>query len=116
MAEQYRLVYLPVAKQDMLDIMRYISHELSNPSAAAKLAEEMIEAADKLTTFPYAHEAYQPIRALKHEYRKLLVQNYIMFYWVDNENMTITISRVIYARRNFINSSQCKVIIQEVKL
>ncbi len=101
MTEQYKLEYLPVVRQDMIDIMRYISHELGNISAATKLAEEMIEAADKLTSFPYAHEAYQPIRALKQEYRKLLVQNYIMFYWVDNENMTITITRVVYARRNY---------------
>ncbi|WP_205314710.1 type II toxin-antitoxin system RelE/ParE family toxin [Ruminiclostridium herbifermentans] len=80
MNEKYRLVYLPVAKQDMIDIMRYISHELGNSSAATKLAEEMIEAADKLTTFPYAHQVYQPIRTLKQEYRKLIVQNYIMIY------------------------------------
>lgn len=78
----------------MIDIMRYISHELGNVSAATKLAEEMIKAADKLTDFPYAHEAYRPVRDLKQEYRKFHVQSYIMFYCIDNEKMINTIMQL----------------------
>lgn len=97
----YKLEYLPIARQDMADIVRYISHELCNPEAAEKLALEMIEAADGLPAFPYVNAAYIPIKPLKHEYRKLLVQNYIMFYWVDEKEKTVTMARVIYARRDY---------------
>ncbi|MGB8451046.1 MAG: type II toxin-antitoxin system RelE/ParE family toxin [Anaerocolumna sp.] len=97
----YKLEYLPIARQDMMDIVRYISHELSNSGAAEKLACEMIEAVDRLTEFPYTNRVYYPIRPLKQEYRRLLVQNYIMFYYVDEEKKLITISRVIYAHRDY---------------
>ncbi len=97
----YKLDFLPIARQDMTDIARYISHELCNPGAAERLASELIAAADELPAFPYAHAAYAPIRPLKHEYRKLLVQNYIMFYWIDEKTRAITIARVIYARRDY---------------
>lgn len=97
----YRLEYLPIAKQDMTDIARHISHELANPVAAERLANEMIEAADKLTDFPYLHPAYYPIRPLQQEYRRLLVKNYVMFYSVDEAQKIITIARVIYARRDY---------------
>ncbi|WFR55946.1 type II toxin-antitoxin system RelE/ParE family toxin [Anaerocolumna sp. AGMB13025] len=97
----YKLEYLPVARQDMIDIVRYISRELSNPEAAEKLAGEMIEAADRLMDFPYKNRVYNPIRPLKQEYRRLLVQNYIIFYYVDELKKLITISRVIYARREY---------------
>ena len=97
----YKLEYLPVARQDMIDIVRYISRELSNPEAAERLAGEMIEAADRLMDFPYTNRVYHPIRPLKQEYRRLLVQNYIIFYYVDEQNKLITISRVIYARREY---------------
>lgn len=50
------------------DIIRYISHEYCDIISVNKLAEEMIEVADKLTAFPYSHEVYKPIRALKQEY------------------------------------------------
>ena len=97
----YKLDFLPIARQDMADIARYISHDLCNPSAAQKLAVEMVEAADGIPVFPYANAAYTPIRPLKHEYRKLLFQNHIMFYWVDEKEKVVTVARVIYSRRDY---------------
>ena len=85
----------------MIEIVRYIGVELANPVAADRLAIELIEAGDKLPKFPYANPAYTPVRPLKHEYRKLLVQNYFIFYWVDEEKKLVTIARVIYAKRDY---------------
>lgn len=81
--------------------MRYISRELNNPLAADRLATELVEAGDSIPVFPYANPAYIPLRPLKHEYRKLLVQNYMMFYWVDEEKKVVTVARVIYGKRDF---------------
>lgn len=97
----YSLEYLPIARQDMTDIVHYISHELANPAAAGKLAVAMTEAADRLTNFPYTNPAYHPIRPLKQEYRRLLVQNYIMFYSIDEAQKLITVLRVVYAQRDY---------------
>lgn len=97
----FRLEYLPIARRDMVEIVQYISRELYNPSAAAKLATEFIESTDRLSQYPYSNKIYTPIRPLEHEYRKLLVQNYIMFYWIDEQRKVITIARVVYARRDY---------------
>lgn len=94
----YKAEYFPIALRDMVEIAEYISFELSNPMAADRLSEEMIEAVNKLVKFPYSYPAYTPIRPLKHEYRKLLVQNYILFYWVDEEKKLVTIARAVYAK------------------
>ena len=96
----YHLEYLPIARQDMIEIVRYISRELENPVAADQLATQLIEAGDSILTVPYANPVYIPIRPLKHEYRKLLVQNHIMLYWVDEDKKLVTVARVIYARRD----------------
>ena len=97
----YKLEYLPVARKDMLEIVRYISRELQNPGAADHLAVELVDAAESVLSFPYAPPAYQPIRPLKHKYRKILVQNYLMFYWVDEEKKLVTVARVVYAKRDY---------------
>ena len=97
----YKLEYLPVARRDMIEIVRYISQELQNPTAADKLAMELIEAGDSIPKFPYANPAFIPIRPLKHEYRKLLVQNYFMFFWVDEVKKLVTVARVVYARGDY---------------
>ena len=97
----YAIEFLPIAKQDMTEIARYISHELCNPAAAIELTDEMIEAADRLCDFPYINVIHQTAKPLKHEYRKLLVKNYIMFYRIDENKKLVTIVRVFYARRDY---------------
>ena len=56
---------------------------------------------EAVTEFLYANPAYVPIRPLRFEYRKLMVKNYLMLYRVDEQKKTITISRVIYAKRDY---------------
>ena len=97
----YTLEYLPIAMRDMVDIAKYISQKLSNPIAAERLTNEMIESANKLTEFPYINPVYHSILSLKKEYRRLIVKNYIMFYYVDESRKLITVARVIYAHRNY---------------
>lgn len=97
----YKLEYLPAVRRDMIEIVRYISKELNNPAAASRLAVELIEAGEGVLGFPYANPVYIPVRPLKHEYRKLLVQNYLMFYRVDEAAKLVTVARVIYAKRDY---------------
>ena len=97
----YKLEYLPLARKDMLEIVRYIGRELQNPDAAERLAVELVDAAENVLAFPYAAPVCQPIRPLKHEYRKILVQNYLILYWVDEEKKLVTVARVVYAKRNY---------------
>ena len=97
----YNVEYLPLAVQDMVEIVVYITQELNNPAAAERIAEQLTKAGEILQDFPYAQPAYTPLRPLKHEYRKLLVENYMMLYWVTEEEKRVTIARVVYARRNY---------------
>ncbi len=97
----YRLEFLPLARQDMVETVRYISHELKNPAAAQRLSTRLIEAAERLTEFPYLYAVHTPIRPLKKEYRKIPVENYCIFYSVDEKSKTVTVMRVLYAGRNY---------------
>lgn len=97
----YDLEYQSAARQDMVNIVTYISKTLSNPAAAQRLADEFIDSAEKIRDFPYSMPIYHPLKALKYEYRKLLVGNYIVFYRVDENKKRITMARVIYAKRNY---------------
>lgn len=99
----YSLDYLPIAMKDMVDIVTYVHKELQNPTAASKLSEKMINCAERLTELPYMYPIYSTIRALKQEYRRVAISNYLMFYWVDEEKKKITVARVIYGKRNHLN-------------
>lgn len=97
----YKVEYLPAAMNDMIEIARHIGVKLANPDAAKSLADLMVSEAEKLSEMPHRFKVYTPIKPLKREYRKLLVENYIMFYWIDELQKTVTIARVIYSGRNY---------------
>jgi len=97
----YKLEYLPSAQQDLKDIVSYVAKELANPTAAERLAQAFYDAGEQIAEFPYADPAYTPLRPLIHEYRKHIVRNYLMFYWVNEQKKCVTIARVIYARRDY---------------
>ena len=84
----------------MQEIVSYIANVLHNPEAADKLANRLIEAPESIREFPYSHPVYIPLKPLKHEYRRLYISNYTMYYIIDEKTKTISIERVIYSSRS----------------
>lgn len=103
----YVIEYLPTAYNDLIEISEYIAKTLKNPEAAIRLANKFDKAVKRLINQPYNNPLYFPsipVRPLAGEYRKQIVDNYIMFYQVDENREIITIARVIYKRRDYMNS------------
>ena len=97
----YNVQFLPIAQSDLLDIAQYIASELGNKDAAVRLVEKIVKSTDTLGEFPYSYPVYVPIRPTKYEYRKLRVDNYLVFYTVDEKAKSVTVMRIIYGRRDF---------------
>ena len=100
--KKYKIEYLPVADRDLAEIFTYIASELAAPQAAANLLEKIEQAVKSLEMFPYAYAVYQPAKfktqTMPFEFRSLVVNSYLIFYYIT-EN-TVTIARVVYGRRN----------------
>lgn len=99
----YEIVLMNIAIEDIRKIIAYIKMDLHAPAAAEKLLDEINHALEQLTEFPYSFKVHQTIRKLSTEYRKLPVENYLIFYSVDEKNKKVKISRVIYAKRDLTN-------------
>jgi plasmid stabilization system protein ParE len=96
----YSLSYLPVASRDIAEAALYIAETLSAPKAAIDLLEALDVAISRLKELPYSCRVYQPAKPLDLEYRILHVKNYAVFYTVNEQEKTVEICRVIYAKRN----------------
>ena len=94
----YKPHYLPLALEDLKEIIRYISHELEAPCAAENLLIKIDKEVLKATDNPFRYHLYICPEKLKYEYRVLNVDNYSIFYVVEKEK--IEIHRVIYSKRN----------------
>lgn len=99
----YTLKFLPEANKDIFDISRYVGVELCNPAAADKLVDKIISETEKLTEMPYMYGIYEPLFPLSFKYRKFIVKNYTIFYFIDESEKTVNIAHVVYAKRNFLN-------------
>lgn len=98
---KYGILFTPLAKEDLDEIDLYISSNLQNPNAAERLLNRIEESVSKLSKFPYiapnASDAYLSSKG----YRKLVIENYLVFYLVDEIHGNVIIMHVIYAAREY---------------
>lgn len=64
------------------------------------------ETVRKLDIMPNRHEIVDREPWLTMGMRKLLVDNYIVFYLVDSDNMTVTVIRIFYGGRDIEGIAQ----------
>ena len=94
-----KLNIFPLAQADMEQIFEYIAVELCNPTAAIGQINDFERALNNVCAFPesclYICNEYVKDKTL----RKLVVNNYIIFYRVKDEE--IQVIRVLYGMRNY---------------
>ena len=98
---QYNIEYSKEAREDLIEIKLYIKYNLQEPETAQKLISKIRFEIDKLKTNPQMFAIIDDDFIKKFEIRKLIVDNYIVFYRIQNNN--IQIARIMYGRRNWIN-------------
>ena len=98
---QYNIEYSKEAREDLIEIKRYIKYNLQEPETAQKLISKIRAEIDNLKNNPQMFAIIDDDFIRKFEIRKLIVDNYIVFYRIQNDN--IQIARIMYGRRNWIN-------------
>lgn len=96
----YHVQYSAEAVEDLRNIYQYIAEELQAPQAAQGQADRIRKAIRALNSFPsrFAAVDWEPWASMG--MRKVPVDNYLVFYLVQNEDSTVTIVRIFYAGRN----------------
>ena len=85
----YKIQYLPFAVQDLNDIARYLSGFY--PNTARRILKEMREKIEKLGDTPKMCEIYR----LDPTYRRMVVDQYLVFYRVNDGNHIVEIHRIL---------------------
>lgn len=99
MERKFNLNIFPLAQKDMENIFKYIAVDLASPTAANNLIDDFENAFENICLFPESCPLIQNEYVKDKTLRKLVVNNYIVFYKVlDSE---IQVVRVIYGMRNY---------------
>lgn len=99
----YHLVITELAEADLKEIADYVTKELREPSTAQALITKISEAIFELEKMPNRYALVDDERLANQGIRKLVVNNYIVFYIVFENDKSVTIIRILYSRRDWNN-------------
>lgn len=100
---KYKVIVTSLATDDINGINDYITEELKEEEKTKGLISSFKEAMISLDQLPTRHNLVSDEQLSYLGIRKLLVENYIVFYVVSEKNKTVTVVRVLHNRRDWNN-------------
>jgi len=98
---KYKVTLSEKAIDDLVDISAYISKELLDQPAAEKLVEKFQESIESLSHMPKRHTLLQDKELATMGVRRILIDNYIVFYICLDKDMSVSVVRVLYSKRDW---------------
>jgi len=99
----YNILITEPAEEDLYEIGAYISKELLEPENAKKVILKIAKGINSLEDMPLRNALVVDERLAIRGIRKIIIDNFIVFYIVTEENKTVTIIRILYNRRDWLN-------------
>ena len=99
----YTIKITRIAEKDLLEIIQYISEKLKSPIAASNLIDLIEQKIIILEDSPFSCKLIDDEYFQKREIRFLQVKNYLILFKINNDMKEVSIIRILYARRDWIN-------------
>jgi plasmid stabilization system protein ParE len=96
----YKLKYSRFYRNELRSATKYIKQDLNNPVAARRLKDKVKEANTKIKENPFLYPAVPDEYLASNGYRFTMVKNYMLFYTVEEKE--ITIARFLYGHRDWM--------------
>ena len=100
---KYNIQITEPAENDLYHIRKYISDELLEPAIAKRIINQIGEAIFSLEEMPTRNALVSDEKLAAQGIRKIIIDNYIIFYIVLEESKMVTILRILYCRRHWID-------------
>jgi len=97
----YNVVISDRAKKDLYRIYSYIFTVLKSKVNANSILKRLYEAIEKLNFMPNRYHRYQSEPWFSRGVRFFSVNNYSIFYVIDETTATVIIIHIIYGKRDF---------------
>ncbi|MED4014661.1 type II toxin-antitoxin system RelE/ParE family toxin [Sutcliffiella cohnii] len=98
---KFQIKVTPIAYSDLDEIYSYIVNSLFNESAADLLIDKIETSIMRLRDFPYSCSLVSDEVLKVKGYRKLIVENYIVFYIVRVDEREVIVMRVLYGGQKY---------------
>lgn len=99
---EYRVNITPFALSQLSETVKYISDILSVPETAAKWLDALQKEIASLSSMPNRYSLTDEEPWHSRGIRKLPVKGFVVYYLVNDVSKTVTVTAVIYGRRDQI--------------
>ncbi|MCD7804416.1 MAG: type II toxin-antitoxin system RelE/ParE family toxin [Oscillospiraceae bacterium] len=100
---RYNVVYSADALDDIGIIYDYISKKLYARQPARRIVKRIREQIKSLNMFPERHPLAPEKRLAEIGLRKVSVENFVIYYEVNEKSLTVTIARIMFGGRDAEN-------------
>ena len=100
--ETYFVKVTTQAEEQMREIVQYIASELKAPKAALCLLDAIEEAISSLSQFPQRVALTEEEPWHSYGIHKMPVKNFLIYFWIDEDNGKVQVTAVIYGKRDLI--------------
>ena len=97
----YQVQITKRAEQDLQEALDYISSTLHNPAAALHLLDETEKQLQSLSDYPERNPLVRDAILAANGIRIQLIENYIAFYFIQEQTHTVSIVRFLHSKRNW---------------
>ena len=101
--KEYRVILETTAVLDMRGILNYITDIIKQPGMAARIFPSIEEKAKSLNLMPTRHSVVRDEPYATLGVRMMPVENYIVFYVIDEVKLEIHVLRILFKRREWQN-------------
>lgn len=100
--EIYEIEFTEDCRDEIRDIYKYISENLKAEQAAKRLMKKMRDNVMALAESPEIYVTITKRDKRKRDFRRMVVDNYVILYTIDENKKTIYISHMYYGKRNYM--------------
>lgn len=100
MDEAYTVKVTAQAEKQMQEIVHYITYELKASDAALHLLDAFEDSFESLVYFPQRVALIEEEPWHTEGIHRLSVKNFLVYFWIDEDNREVHVTAVIYEKRN----------------
>jgi len=90
----YDVKLLSIAENDIDEICEYLSQFY--PSTPGKFLDDLDEDFENVSQNPYMYPVYE----YNKDYRRIVTNDYLIFYKVDEKNKIVKVYRILHGKQN----------------
>lgn len=88
------------AEEQIQEIINYITHELMAPESALHLLNTLEDSFASLAHLPQRVALIDEEPWRTNGIHRLPVKNFLVYFWIDENNMKVQITAIIYSKRD----------------